>query len=97
MFCSIPAAAWENGTLYELGNTDRVISFTILNTRLKRYFIDNDRSTSRGFSSIFDEYNYAVKAYRAAEQQQVGRNGARYGEMWTGGTLMVILLQLTIF
>lgn len=61
------AAAWENGTLTELEKTNRVISFSKLTPTFEQYLVDKNSTTARGFSSIFDEFDYATNAYKTAE------------------------------
>ena len=63
------ATAWENGTLNELAHTGQVINLSALETRVEQYFADTEQANLRGFDSIFDEYNNAVRAYVTADQQ----------------------------
>ena len=63
------ATAWENGTLNELAHTGQVISLSALETRVEQYFADTEQAKLRGFDSIFDEYNNAVRAYVTADEE----------------------------
>ncbi|WAR18704.1 TEuncharacterized [Mya arenaria] len=69
------AAAWVNGTLSELSDTSTVINLSRLQPHFEQYRLDLGAAKSKGFNSIFDDFDYASNAYRTAEKQESQTSG----------------------
>lgn len=68
MVC-ISATAWNDGTLNTLADTADVINFQTLDPGVQQYIDDHNNAKTKGFNSIFDEYDHATETYKTAEQE----------------------------